>query len=124
MASVGSHESRQLSELRAALEREQRVSRALREVGSALGEMRDLETMSMAITAAETGHLVLSSIHTTSASRTISTLIDAFPPGQQEQITLDIRFQFGFHLICPWCANRPVLWIQKPKILHKKAIFC
>ena len=45
MASVGSHESRQLSELRAALEREQRVSRALREVGSALGEMRDLDDL-------------------------------------------------------------------------------
>jgi GAF domain-containing protein len=45
MASVGSQESRQLSELRAALEREQRVSRALREVGSALGEMRDLDDL-------------------------------------------------------------------------------
>ncbi len=53
-----------------------------------VGEMRDLETMSMAITAAETGHLVLSSIHTTSATRTISALIDAFPPEQQTQIRM------------------------------------
>ena len=53
-----------------------------------VGEMRDLETMSMAITAAETGHLVLSSIHTTSATRTIGALIDAFPPGRQDQIRM------------------------------------
>lgn len=53
-----------------------------------VGEMRDMETMSMAITAAETGHLVFSSIHTTSATRTISALIDAFPPGQQAQIRM------------------------------------
>lgn len=53
-----------------------------------VGEMRDLETMSMAITAAETGHLVLSSIHTTSATRTIGALIDAFPPGRQAQIRM------------------------------------
>jgi len=53
-----------------------------------VGEMRDLETMSMAITAAETGHLVLSSIHTTSVTRTIGSLIDAFPPGRQDQIRM------------------------------------
>jgi twitching motility protein PilT len=50
-----------------------------------LGEMRDLETISTAITAAETGHLVLGTLHTTGAARTIDRLIDAYPADQQEQ---------------------------------------
>jgi twitching motility protein PilT len=51
-----------------------------------IGEMRDLETMQAAITAAETGHLVFSTLHTTSASQTIERIIDVFPPHQQSQI--------------------------------------
>jgi twitching motility protein PilT len=51
-----------------------------------VGEMRDLETMSMAITAAETGHLVLGTLHTSSAHKTIDRIIDIFPPAQQPQI--------------------------------------
>lgn len=51
-----------------------------------IGEMRDPETMSTAITAAETGHLVLSSLHTNSASQTIDRIIDSFPANQQNQI--------------------------------------
>ena len=51
-----------------------------------VGEMRDLETISTAITAAETGHLVLSTLHTIGASATIERTIDVFPPHQQEQI--------------------------------------
>ncbi len=51
-----------------------------------VGEMRDLETVSMAITAAETGHLVLGTLHTTNAPRTIARILDVFPPGQQAQI--------------------------------------
>jgi len=51
-----------------------------------VGEMRDLETVSTAITAAETGHLVLSSLHTPDAAQTVDRLIDVFPPGQQKQI--------------------------------------
>jgi len=51
-----------------------------------VGEMRDLETISTAITAAETGHLVLATLHTNSASQTIHRIIDAFPPYQQNQI--------------------------------------
>ena len=51
-----------------------------------VGEMRDLETISMAITAAETGHLVLATLHTTSAARTIGRILDVFPPNQQDQI--------------------------------------
>lgn len=51
-----------------------------------LGEMRDLETISSAITAAETGHLVLGTLHTTGAARTVDRIIDAYPTNQQEQI--------------------------------------
>jgi twitching motility protein PilT len=51
-----------------------------------VGEMRDLETVSMAITAAETGHLVLGTLHTTNAGRTIGRILDVFPPSQQDQI--------------------------------------
>jgi twitching motility protein PilT len=51
-----------------------------------VGEMRDLETISLAITAAETGHLVLATLHTNNASRTLDRLLDVFPPEQQEHI--------------------------------------
>jgi twitching motility protein PilT len=51
-----------------------------------VGEMRDLETISLAITAAETGHLVLATLHTSNASRTLDRLLDVFPPAQQEHI--------------------------------------
>lgn len=51
-----------------------------------VGEMRDLETISLAITAAETGHLVFGTLHTSSASRTLDRLLDAFPIDQQAQI--------------------------------------
>jgi len=51
-----------------------------------IGEMRDLETMEAAITAAETGHLVMATLHTTGAARTVDRIVDAFPTSQQEQI--------------------------------------
>ena len=51
-----------------------------------VGEMRDLETISTAITAAETGHLVFSSLHTNSAAQTIGRIIDVFPQGQKDQL--------------------------------------
>lgn len=51
-----------------------------------VGELRDLETISIAITASETGHLVLASLHTNSADRTIDRLVGTFPPDQQSQI--------------------------------------
>ena len=51
-----------------------------------LGEMRDIETISTAITAAETGHLLLSSLHTLGAAKTIDRVVDAFPANQQNQI--------------------------------------
>ncbi len=51
-----------------------------------LGEMRDLDTIAAAITAAETGHLVFGTLHTTGSARTVDRIIDAFPANQQEQI--------------------------------------
>ena len=55
-----------------------------------LGEMRDAETMQTAITAAETGHLLLSSLHTIGAARTIDRIVDAFPPNQQQQVRIQL----------------------------------
>ncbi len=55
-----------------------------------IGEMRDLATISTAITAAETGHLVLGTLHTISASQSIDRMIDIFPHGQQQQIRLQL----------------------------------
>ena len=55
-----------------------------------VGEMRDLETITTAITAAETGHLVLATLHTNSASQTIHRIIDVFPPHQQNQISAQL----------------------------------
>jgi twitching motility protein PilT len=51
-----------------------------------VGEMRDLETISLALTAAETGHLVFATLHTNSATKTVDRIIDVFPEGQQSQI--------------------------------------
>ena len=55
-----------------------------------VGEMRDLETISMAMTAAETGHLILATLHTRGAAQTIERIIDIFPPHQQEQIRMQL----------------------------------
>ena len=55
-----------------------------------IGEMRDLETISIALTAAETGHLVLSTLHTIGAAKTIDRIIDVFPTHQQQQIKVQI----------------------------------
>src|SRR5436305_9850859 len=55
-----------------------------------LGEMRDLETISTALTAAETGHLVFATLHTQSAPGTIDRVIDAFPSGQQDQVRIQL----------------------------------
>ncbi|EYE89682.1 twitching motility protein PilT [Fervidicella metallireducens AeB] len=55
-----------------------------------VGEMRDLETISIAITAAETGHLVLSTLHTVGASKTVDRIVDVFPPYQQQQIKVQL----------------------------------
>ena len=64
------------------------LKRALRQDPDVIlvGEMRDLETMEAAITAAETGHLVFATLHTTGAARTVDRIVDAFPTNQQDQI--------------------------------------
>lgn len=55
-----------------------------------VGELRDLDTISQAITAAETGHLVFATLHTTDAAQTIDRIIDVFPPDQQQQVRLQL----------------------------------
>ena len=55
-----------------------------------VGEMRDLETMSLAVSAAETGHLVFGTLHTNSAASSVDRIVDGFPPGQQGQVRLQL----------------------------------
>ena len=64
------------------------IRRALRQDPDVIlvGEMRDLETISAAITAAETGHLVFGTLHTTGAAETVDRIVDSFPTDQQEQV--------------------------------------
>jgi twitching motility protein PilT len=68
------------------------LRRALRQDPDVIlvGEMRDLETISSAITAAETGHLVFGTLHTSSAEGTVNRIIDAFPTNQQEQVRVQL----------------------------------
>jgi len=75
-----------------------------------IGEMRDLETIEIALTAAETGHLVLSTLHTTGAANTIDRIIDVFPSNQQQQIRIQLSMQLqaviSQHLIpSPVCGR-------------------
>jgi twitching motility protein PilT len=74
------------------------LRRALRQDPDVIlvGEMRDLETIGAAITAAETGHLVFGTLHTTGAAETVDRVVDAFPTDQQEQV----RTQLAASLIC------------------------
>jgi twitching motility protein PilT len=67
---------------------EDALKRALRQDPDVIlvGEMRDLETMEAAVSAAETGHLVFATLHTTGAARTVDRIVDAFPTNQQSQI--------------------------------------
>jgi len=68
------------------------LRRALRQDPDVIlvGEMRDLETIALAVTAAETGHLVFGTLHTTSAGLTVDRVIDVFPPAQQRQIRMQL----------------------------------
>ncbi|MBN2104413.1 PilT/PilU family type 4a pilus ATPase [bacterium] len=75
---VGSHTKNFSNALRAALREDPDVI--------LVGELRDLETASLAVTAAETGHLVFSTLHTIDAAQTVMRLLDFFPPNQQNQI--------------------------------------
>ena len=58
-----------------------------------VGEMRDIETIDTAIKAAETGHLVFSTLHTTDATKTINRIIDTFPPHQQQQVRYQLAVE-------------------------------
>jgi twitching motility protein PilT len=79
---IGPHTKSFASALRAALREDPDVI--------LVGEMRDLETISLALTAAETGHLVFATLHTKSAPKTVDRVIDAFSPGQQQQIRVQL----------------------------------
>ena len=68
-----------------------------------IGEMRDLETISTAITVAETGHLVFATLHTNSAAQSIDRMIDVFPPHQQQQIRIQLS-----GILMGIVAQRPV----------------
>jgi len=74
------------------------IRRALRQDPDCIlvGEMRDLETIGAAITAAETGHLVFGTLHTTGAAETVDRIVDSFPTNQQAQV----RTQLAGSLIC------------------------
>ncbi|MHC4125331.1 MAG: type IV pilus twitching motility protein PilT [Planctomycetota bacterium] len=74
-----------------------------------IGELRDLESIEAAVRAAETGHLVFSTLHTTSAAGTISRIIDVFPPNQQEQIRTQLSANLMAVLsqvLCPLANGR------------------
>ncbi len=75
---VGSHTKSFANALKAALREDPDIL--------LVGELRDLETISLALTAAETGHIVFGTLHTNSAAKTVDRIIDVFPAGQQQQI--------------------------------------
>jgi len=102
-----------------------------------VGEMRDLETISLALTAAETGHLVFATLHTMSAAETVNRIVDVFPPAQQGQIramfanavqgivaqrllpTLDGRGRVGVHeIMIATAAVRNLIREEKTHQIH------
>ena len=70
-----------------------------------IGEMRDLETIKLAITAAETGHLVLGTLHTSSAAKTVERIVDVFPGDQQEQARLQVSTSLAGIMSQTLCKN-------------------
>jgi len=70
-----------------------------------IGEMRDLETIQLAITAAETGHLVLGTLHTSSAGKTVERIVDVFPADQQEQARLQVSTSLAGIMCQTLCKN-------------------
>jgi twitching motility protein PilT len=79
-----------------------------------VGEMRDLETISTALTAAETGHLVLATLHTPDAPQTIARIIDVFPPHQQQQVKMQLSD----------CLQGVISQLLLPHISGKGRILC
>jgi twitching motility protein PilT len=70
-----------------------------------IGEMRDLETIQLAITAAETGHLVLGTLHTSSAAKTVERIVDVFPAEQQEQARIQVSTSLAGIMSQTLCKN-------------------
>jgi twitching motility protein PilT len=71
-----------------------------------VGEMRDLETIQLALTAAETGHLVFATLHTNSAAQTVDRIVDVFPQGQQNQIRIQLSTALLAVFAQTLCASR------------------
>jgi twitching motility protein PilT len=71
-----------------------------------IGELRDLETISVALTAAETGHLVFATLHTQSSAQTIDRIIDVFPPHQQQQVRAQLASALQ-GIVCQSLCRRP-----------------
>ena len=72
-----------------------------------IGEMRDVETISTAVTAAETGHLIFSSLHTNNAAQTVDRIIDSFPSDQQNQIRVQLASVLWGYFPNDWCREFP-----------------
>lgn len=85
-----------------------------------LGEMRDAETMATAITLAETGHLTFSTLHTTDCTQTVTRIVDAFPPHQQEQI----RSQLALSLRAGISQRLLKLKKQRGRIAVREIMVC
>lgn len=81
-----------------------------------VGEMRDLETISTAITISETGHLVFATLHTTDAAQTVDRIIDVFPPYQQQQI----RMQLSATLRAVVCQNLLITKDRKGRVAARE----
>lgn len=109
---IGNHTESFAAALRAALREDPDVI--------LVGELRDLETIELAITAAETGHLVFGTLHTNSASKTIDRIIDAFPAGQQAQIRTMLSESLK-GVICQQLMRR----VDKPgRLAALEILFC
>lgn len=94
-----------------------------------VGEMRDHETIALALTAAETGHLVFGTLHTSSASQTIDRIIDVFPEGQQQQIRVQLAnslvavfSQTLLPKVQPDGTKKVVLWLKKLCLLLRQSL--
>jgi twitching motility protein PilT len=82
-----------------------------------IGEMRDLETISAAITIAETGHLVFATLHTNSASQSIDRMIDVFPPHQQPQIRAQLS-----NILMAICSQRLIPAIGGGRVVSAEVL--
>jgi twitching motility protein PilT len=83
-----------------------------------LGEMRDYETIQTAMTAAETGHLIISTLHTVGAVNTIDRIVDVFPPGQQQQIRVQLAMLLNTVVTQRLIPNKSGTPIPAFEIMH------